>query len=125
MHDPIQDRLMIAQISYFRLKRLRLGGLYEAFLKAQIPKGGTVICVDCRLAGPVSRAQQQSPRQHWVGPPPTHEMAEAEWGVLPKLGGDVERLAHDQHWRLRWLVFTHPEDLSPVVSVPPRPSLAL
>jgi len=33
MHDPVQDRLMIQHMTYFRVKRLRLGAAYERFLR--------------------------------------------------------------------------------------------
>lgn len=47
MHDPIQDRLMIQQMGYFRVKRLRLGEAYERFLIKSLPAGGTVLVADC------------------------------------------------------------------------------
>lgn len=55
MHDPNQDRLMLHLMTYFRIKRLRLGEAYEAFLKRVLPPGGTIIISDCRRRFPVTR----------------------------------------------------------------------
>lgn len=55
MHDPNQDRLMLHLMTYFRVKRLRLGEAYEAFLKRVLPPGGTIVISDCRRRFPVTR----------------------------------------------------------------------
>lgn len=55
MHDPIQDRLMIQQMGYFRVKRLRLGEAYERFLTRSLPPGGTLIVADCTSAWPMTQ----------------------------------------------------------------------
>ncbi|WP_135467196.1 hypothetical protein [Crenalkalicoccus roseus] len=55
MHDPNQDRLMLHLMTYFRVKRLRLGPAYEAFLQRVLPPGGTIIVSDCRRRFPVTR----------------------------------------------------------------------
>ena len=54
MHDPVQDRLMVRRMSYFRLKKLSLGETYRAFLDQYLEPGGTIIIVDCRLTWPVT-----------------------------------------------------------------------
>lgn len=59
MHDPLQDRLMVSQMAYFRLKRLRLGAEYERFLKAQLAPGGTIILVECEYSWPVNRVGER------------------------------------------------------------------
>jgi hypothetical protein len=46
MHDPVQDRLMIARMAYFRVKFLRLPRPYRAFLAHCLAPGGTVVLVD-------------------------------------------------------------------------------
>lgn len=46
MHDPVQDRLMIARMAYFRIKFLQLPGPYRAFLANCLAPGGTVVVVD-------------------------------------------------------------------------------
>jgi hypothetical protein len=55
MHDPVQDRLMLEQMTYFRLKRLGLGPAYERFLRDTVEPGGTLLLVDCRHTWPVTR----------------------------------------------------------------------
>lgn len=54
MHDPVQDRLMIQRMSYFRFKRLTLGPAYEAFLDRYLEPGGTIFILDCRVTWPVT-----------------------------------------------------------------------
>ncbi|HEV8439905.1 MAG TPA: hypothetical protein VGT40_17580 [Methylomirabilota bacterium] len=55
MHDPVQDRLMIQRMSYFRLKRRTLGADYERFLRDCLEPGGTIVVVECGLAWPTTR----------------------------------------------------------------------
>jgi hypothetical protein len=59
MHDPVQDRLMLEQMTYFRLKRLRLGPAYERFLRAAVEPGGTLVLLDCRRRWPVTRVGER------------------------------------------------------------------
>lgn len=54
VHDPVQDRLMIQRMSYFRLKRLTLGAAYETFLDRYLEPGGTIFLMDCRVTWPVT-----------------------------------------------------------------------
>jgi hypothetical protein len=54
MHDPVQDRLMIARMAYFRVKFLQLPGPYRAFLADCLAPGGTVVMVDCGLRWPTT-----------------------------------------------------------------------
>jgi hypothetical protein len=55
MHDPVQDRLMVQRMGYFRFKRRRLGADYERFLADCLEPGGTIILVECGLRWPVTR----------------------------------------------------------------------
>ncbi|GAB2753926.1 hypothetical protein GCM10027174_31620 [Salinifilum aidingensis] len=55
MHDPNQDRLMIAGMSYFRVKWQSLPAAYRRFLRDSLEPGGTVISVECELSWPVTR----------------------------------------------------------------------
>jgi hypothetical protein len=55
MHDPSQDRLMIARMTYFRVKLLRLPVAYQDFLTDCLAPGGTIIVVDCSLRWPTTR----------------------------------------------------------------------
>lgn len=55
MHDPVQDRLMVSKMSYFRAKRLTLGKTYEDFLRQTLAPKGTIYLCECQLSWPVSR----------------------------------------------------------------------
>jgi hypothetical protein len=59
MHDPVQDRLMLEQMTYLRLKRLRLGPAYERFLRDTVEPGETLLLVDCRQRWPVTRVGER------------------------------------------------------------------
>src|SRR6266436_5301170 len=55
MQDPVQDRLMVRRMSYFRLKRRTLGEAYERFLRERLAPGGTIIVMECGLQWPTTR----------------------------------------------------------------------
>src|SRR5436309_9672507 len=55
MQDPVQDRLMVRRMSYFRLKRRTLGEAYERFLRERLAPGGTIIVMECGLQWPTIR----------------------------------------------------------------------
>jgi hypothetical protein len=55
MHDPVQDRLMIQRMAYFRLKLRRLAKAYKRFLLDVLEPGGTLLLIDCQLRWPVTR----------------------------------------------------------------------
>jgi hypothetical protein len=55
MNDPVQDRLMIQRMAYFRVKRRRLGQAYQNFLLECLPTGGTIFLMDCRLKWPTTQ----------------------------------------------------------------------
>jgi hypothetical protein len=59
MHDPVQDRLMIQRMTYFRFKRLTLGPAYEAFLDRCLEPGGTIFLMDCRVSWPVTECGER------------------------------------------------------------------
>jgi hypothetical protein len=54
MHDPVQDRLMITRMAYFRVKFLRLPHAYRAFLADCLAPGGAVVLADCTLRWPTT-----------------------------------------------------------------------
>ncbi len=147
MHDPLQDRLMVSKLAYFRMKRIGLGQAYTDFLTRCVPAGGTLITVECRLSWPAAAvgerhtfqvgglgaltgeeylaggstveqflATHHSRRHRWEAPGPTTPMPEAEWGFSPELLDDLRRLAHERGWRLRRLIFTNPQDSSPLIA---------
>ncbi len=53
MHDPLQDRLMVARMSYYRLKMLKMGRNIENFIKECLEPGGTIISLECQYKWPV------------------------------------------------------------------------
>ncbi len=147
MHDPLQDRLMVSRMAYFRLKRLRLGEEYQRFIQARLASGGTLILLECQYSWPVKRVgerhvfqvgglggiealeyirgsaqveqflqRQRSSRKRWDVTEPDTTMPEAEWGFLLPLNEDVIRVAREQRYSVRRLVFQHPEDLSTFVA---------
>jgi len=55
MHDPVQDRLMVERMAYFRIKRLRLGRKFEDFLASGLARGATILVLECTLKWPATR----------------------------------------------------------------------
>ena len=64
MHDANQDRLMVAGMSYFRIKWRRLPEAYEHFLRDRVAPGGTVVTVECGLQWPTTRIGERHLFQH-------------------------------------------------------------
>ncbi|WP_043636559.1 hypothetical protein [Nonomuraea candida] len=64
MHDANQDRLMIAGMTYFRVKWRRLAAAYRRFLEETLPRGATLVVVDCGLRRPVTRVGPRYLFQH-------------------------------------------------------------
>ncbi len=147
MHDANQDRLMIAHMTYFRVKRLRLGAAFEQFLTETLPPGATIFLLECQRSWPTTQLGERyffqhgalggatpeeylygservteylkryrSPYQRWESPAPDGEQPEAEWGFAPALRADVERLARQRGYRVQRILFTEPEDFSPLVA---------
>lgn len=59
MFDPNQDRLMVQRMSYFRVKRLRLGGTFERFLEENLAKDATIFLAECGLKWPITRVGER------------------------------------------------------------------
>lgn len=59
MHDPIQDRMMVALMGYFRIKRLVLGDTYKNFITSNLPAGGTIFLSECRYQWPVTQVSER------------------------------------------------------------------
>jgi hypothetical protein len=53
MHDPNQDRLMVSEMTYFRVKRRTLGETYRQFIRERLRPGGTIFVVECERRWPV------------------------------------------------------------------------
>ncbi|GAA3080463.1 hypothetical protein GCM10010464_50680 [Pseudonocardia yunnanensis] len=134
-HDPNQDRLSHARMTYFRLKRRRLGAAFTGFLTETLPPGATLLVADCRLRWPVTRLGDQhvfqfgasrgmppeefrseSEHRGWDVPPADEEAPEAEWGFDEALGDDLAALAAARGWRLRRVAFDEPAALSPLIA---------
>jgi hypothetical protein len=73
MHDPNQDRLMIAGMTYFRVKWHRLPLAYRRFIRDRLSPGGLLVIADCTLRWahhqdrrpvrvPVRRSRRRHPR---------------------------------------------------------------
>ncbi|MBW3536566.1 MAG: hypothetical protein KY395_02180 [Actinobacteria bacterium] len=147
MHDANQDRIMVRTMTYFRVKRRRLGDGYTRFLEERLPPGGTIFVFDCRRTWPTTQVgdrhvfqhgalggateeeflhgserveayleREESHRRRWDSPEPDGESPEAEWGFEPELMQDIERMARRRGYRVRRIVYTEPEDLSPFVA---------
>lgn len=54
--------------------------------------------------------------RQWDSPEPDSESPEAEWGYEPALTEDIKRFAAQRGYKVKRLVFTEPEDLSPLVA---------
>jgi hypothetical protein len=61
-------------------------------------------------------ARYRSPHRRWEPPPPDGERPEAEWGFEPTLREDIDRLARQQGYQVRRIVFDAPEQMSPLVA---------
>lgn len=147
MHDPVHDRQMVQRIGYFRLKHLRLGRVYERYLRQNLAPGATIWTVECNLRWPVTEVSpghvfqvggfgDVSPQEYLAGSPRVQEflhkydsnriawrvpeanteVPEGEWGFREEMLEDVRRLARQQGWRLRRIVFEGPDDLSPLAA---------
>jgi hypothetical protein len=64
MNDANQDRLMIHRMTYFRVKRTRLGAVYERFLAETLEPGATLFLVECGLKWPTVRLADRHIFQH-------------------------------------------------------------
>jgi hypothetical protein len=54
MHDPIQDRVMIPHMGYFRIKRRALGPKLESYIKQILMPHGTIYISDCHFLWPAA-----------------------------------------------------------------------
>lgn len=60
MHDPAQDRPMMKQAAFFRLKRASLGPVYEEFLRHRLDPGGAIITLENTRTWRVTRTGERS-----------------------------------------------------------------
>lgn len=64
MHDASQDRSTVRTMTYFRVKRRRLGPSYERWLAEHLPPGGTVYVQECEHTRGVTRVGERHVFQH-------------------------------------------------------------
>jgi hypothetical protein len=64
MHDANQDRLMIAGMSYFRVKWHRLPEVYREFLTSSLAPGAALVVVECTQDWPTTRVGERYLFQH-------------------------------------------------------------
>ena len=100
MHDQIQDELMVARMTYFRIKWRDLPEAYARFLTECLAPGAPVILIEDISCWPVVRISErhvfqpgaqggclpQDYLQRPHTPQPDEEAPEAEWGANPDLG---------------------------------------
>jgi hypothetical protein len=64
MHDANQDRLMVRALTYFRVKRRRLGPHERTFLSQRIQPGGTILLMECTRTWRTTRVGDRHVFQH-------------------------------------------------------------
>lgn len=64
MHDANQDRLMVRALTYFRVKRRRLGEGFERFIVDRLPAGGTLLLMECTTTWRTTRMGDRWVFQH-------------------------------------------------------------
>jgi hypothetical protein len=64
MHDAAQDRLMLRHMTYFRVKRRRLGRHFSDFITRSVEPGGTLFLVECGQRWPTKQVASRHVFQH-------------------------------------------------------------
>ena len=107
MHDPVQDRLMIAKMAYFRIKRAWLGAAYERFIRETLIPGGTLIVLDTRLPWPmISVGEEHTFQVGGLGALDPYEYLEGSARVRSFLRSEG---SSRKRWPLPGRVFEAPE----------------
>ncbi len=123
MHDHVQDELMVAQMTYFRVKWTSLPVAYQAFLDRSLAPGAPVVLVYDTSTWPVVRVDDrhvfQTGAQGGVtpdaylrssyAPVPDDESPEAEWGAEPAFAAAVADWCRTHAHPLVRLVFHGPQ----------------
>ncbi|MGO1971746.1 MAG: hypothetical protein ACTH2Q_02200 [Propionibacteriaceae bacterium] len=104
MHDQAQDRLMVAEMAYFRVKWRALPEAYTDHLTRTLAPGATVVLVEDESEWPAVTVAERHyfqpgaqgglmPDDYLVRPhtpQPDTRVAEAEWGADPHFGAAVQ-----------------------------------
>jgi hypothetical protein len=123
MHDQVQDQLMVARMTYFRVKWRVLPAAYQRFLSRSLAPGAPVIVVEDASRWPVVQvgerhvfqvgAQGGLPPQAYLSRPNTPdvdaEAPEAEWGADPTLGCQLARWCAGHGHPLVRIAYTGPQ----------------
>jgi hypothetical protein len=123
MHDQVQDELMVARMTYFRVKWRTLPAPYVRFLTRSLAPAAPVIVVEDESTWPVVQvadrhvfqtgAQGGLAPQAYLRRPNTPaadaEAPEAEWGAEPALGHDLARWCAAHGHPLVRLAYTGPQ----------------
>lgn len=130
MHDQVQDELMVARMTYFRLKWNRLPEPYERFLAESLLPRAPVIVVEDASTWPVVRIGERHVFQAGAqgGQEPADYLArthtpssddispEAEWGSDPGFAAAIARWGADQGHPLVRLTYTGPQSAAHAVA---------
>lgn len=142
MHDPLQDRLMVQKMGYFRLKLLDWEEPFVNFTKKYAPKA-PLISIECQYAWPVYKVQDRhyfqlggfggltgeeylkggprvqkflkdvkAPVRKWDTYKPTGKLPEAEWGFREEMFLSARKFARKLKIPIYRLIFDHPEGLT-------------
>jgi hypothetical protein len=132
MHDPVQDTLMSAQMSYFRVKWTQVPDAYAAFIEAHLEPGGRLLLINDRSSWPVTRVGPrhvfQVGGQGGVEPedllrrprtPTADEQApEAEWGLPQPFVDDLIEQCSALGRPVTEIAYDHPQQAAgPVAEV--------
>jgi hypothetical protein len=94
MHDANQDRLMVRAMTYYRIKRRKLGEAYRQFIEQNLPAGGTIFVVDCEFDWSVTRVGDRHVFQHGAlggaREEEFHEPSERVRGLLDEMDASVD-----------------------------------
>jgi hypothetical protein len=130
MHDQVQDRLMVAEMAYFRVKWQRLPEAYARYLAEVLAPGAPVIIIEDASDWPVTTVGERQVFQAGAQgglepesylslphtPAPDDTAPEAEWGADPSFAEAVGAwcVAHDHP--LIWIRYRGPQAPSHTVA---------
>ncbi len=144
MMDPVQDRLRVKKIAYFRIKCQSLGSIYSEFINENLAPGGKILIYDCNLSWPVLEVDGShffqvgglgalSPADYykdgtegelnnllegWSPLRSTNTAPEAEWGTTKSFLDSINNFSEKNKIEAVKISFDHPQDIAgPVADV--------